>query len=156
MLKQRFFFLALVALGFTFLACDEPDPEQEQPGVTEATYSGTLSVDQLDSTFYVTENVLVSVKPVEASNSLRLVMHQVRFSPRMPLSLDMTIEGLTFVTDMDGGFNLSGDSLVPLAMGGAFPAYLIKNLTGHLSDNVLNLSLTCGQYPMTYSGSRKD
>lgn len=158
MFKRFPLFATLMVLGLGFLACDEAETPEETKQVAAASYSGTLSVDQLDSTFYDTDSVVVSIEPVAISSAagdftfLRIMMHQVRFSPRMPMSLDMTINDVTYVAGEDG-FALSGDSIVPFAMGGPFPTYLITDLQGVVKDNELTVSMTCGRFPMTYSGS---
>jgi hypothetical protein len=159
MFKKITLFASLMVFGFGFLACDESDDNlDEKKEVAVASFSGTLSVDQLDSTFYTTENVVVSVEPLVDSTKtgaytrLRMVMHQVRFSPKMPLSLDMTVNNVSYVANSDG-FALSGDSLMPYAMGGPFPSFVITNLQGVVTDGELTMSMKCGMYPLTYTGS---
>lgn len=156
---NRFLFLAsLLVLSVGFMACEEADTDDGTQQVTAASYSGMLSVDQLDTTFYETDSVIVTIEPLTDSTEavstthVRIVMHQVRFSPRMPIALDMTINEVAYVSG-DNGVALSGDSIVPVAMGGPFPTYIITNLQGLVKDNELTLSMKCGRYPLTYSGS---
>lgn len=179
MFKHFFFFTTLLVVSFGFLACEETETPDENKQVAAssysdtllvtadtllcgdfvaaASYSGTLSVDQLDSTFYDTDSVVISIAPqadtTEAgtATNVRIVMQQVRFSPRMPLTLDITLNDVAYEVG-DDGFVVSCDTLVPYAMGGPFPTYLVTNLQGLVKDNELTLSMKCGRYPLTYSG----
>jgi hypothetical protein len=157
MFKRFPLFATLMVIGFGFLACEETETPDENKQVTAASYSGTLSVDQLDSTYYDTDSVVISIAPqtdtTEAGTATNvcIVMKQVRFSPRMPLTLDITLNDVAYEAG-DEGFALSCDTLVPYAMGGPFPSYLITNLHGLIKDNELTLSMKCGRNPLTYSG----
>ena len=71
----------------------------------------------------------------------------------MPISLTMTVNGISGV-EQNGVVALSGDSIVPMAMGGPFPNYTITNLSGVLTADSLNISFKCGTYPLIYKGGR--
>jgi len=47
---------------------------------------------------------------------------------------------------------LSGDNIIPLAMGGEFPAYTITELTGEITPQTISCEMMCGTYPLTFSG----
>jgi hypothetical protein len=39
-------------------------------------------------------------------------------------------------------------------MGGAFEKYTITELVGAITNNTMNLSFMCGEYPVTYEGRK--
>jgi len=145
--------LAIFASVLFFTACSESENEPENQTTTSVDYVGSLSVNQLDGTFYVMDSVTVSLAANDTTPLMSLLMHQVRFSSRMPTTLDMTIHEIT-VQSVTSGYTLTGDSLVPVALGGPFPAYTITELYGTFNDSVMTLSMKCGNYPLTFEGKR--
>ena len=144
--------LAMMAIAVLAGACDkdEPtDPPVEPVTVTDGTYVGTLTVDQNDGTVYTQENVSIEFETEEGIATIKMV--QVSFSSRMPLKLDMTIPDIT-AAEAAEGLSLSGDVIVPLAMGGPFPAYTITGLTGEATPQAISLEMMCGDYPLTFTG----
>lgn len=159
MIKKTFLLAALLMTGLAFTACEETEvPEETPPAEVAASFKGTLSVDQLNGSFHVTEDIVVDIEPQTDSigsgevRYVNILMNQVSFSPRMPLRLDMTISGVSYLSSEDG-YALSGDSIVPLALGGPFPDYIITGLQGVVVDGTLTLSMQCGSYPLTYTGT---
>lgn len=146
MKQVKFLFIAVIVLLIT--ACDD-DKKNEEVTVTDGTYKGTLIVDQNDDTFYTQENVTVILNT--GTDNAEIKMMQVSFSSKMPVTLDMTIPSITKAEVIDG-LQLSGDNIIPLAMGGEFPRYTITGMTGKATPQVLALQFTCGEYPLTFSG----
>ena len=85
---------------------------------------------------------------------LNFVMYKVKFAKAMPITLDMVVEGADYTEALDGTLTLSGDGLVPYAMGGPFEKYTITQLEGEITDKTMSLSFMCGEYPVTYTGER--
>lgn len=121
--------------------------------VANGTYSyiGTLVVDQNNGTFYTQENVRVEVAQVDET-TVEIKMFQAKFAERMPLNLDMTIAGVTFRARISK-IEISGDNIIPTAMGGPFPAYTITNMTGTVSASSIDFSMICGNFPLTFQGN---
>ena len=151
--------IALMALfAITLSACDnDEEPENkpiDKPSITIGnSYTGTLSVDQNDGSFYTQGNTVVSVADSEGE-TVSIVMKKVKFSDKMPMTLDMTINKVS-KTKSSKGYALSGDNIIPLAMSGEFPQYTITNLSGEVTDKTLTLEMICGNYPLTFSGNVK-
>jgi len=81
-------------------------------------------------------------------------MRQVKFVPQMPVVIDITIPGLTTKSGTDGTTTITGNNIIPEAMGGQYPLYKITNFTGTLdATGVLSYSMTVGSYPVTYKGN---
>jgi hypothetical protein len=154
-MKQFLFSLIAVTLVFSFTSCTEPDDDNGGPNNPDVsnqdTYVGTLTVDQLNGTFYVMDSVSISMTANDTTNTMNMVMYQVKFSSRMPLKLDMTVWDIAYVSNQHG-YVLSGDSIVPFAMGGPFPDYTITQLNGTIENDSLTLSMNCGRYPLTFKG----
>jgi hypothetical protein len=70
----------------------------------------------------------------------------------MPVKLDMTIQNVAY-TSTSEKISITGNNIIPIAMGGEFPAYKITNLTGEINNGTITMSMMCGSYPLTYSGS---
>lgn len=151
------FFLSLIAVTFIFsvTSCTEPEDDNndpKKPDVTnQNTYVGRLTVNQLNGTDFVMDSVRISLTANDTTNTMVMIMYQVKFSPRMPLNLDMTVKNIAYASNQNE-YTLSGDSIVPYAMGGAFATYTITNLNGTMVGDSLKLSMKCGQYPLTFKG----
>lgn len=147
----KFLFLAVLAIAF--IACDkDKDPKKEDKtlDVTEGTYVGVVSIDQNDGTFYTQDSIKVEVLKTD-DNTITLTMRKVKFAERMPMTLDMTIAGV--ITESTASeILMSGENIIPTAMGGKFPEYTITALDGKLTSESISFSMMCGVYPLTYSG----
>lgn len=123
-----------------------------------SSFLGTMTVTY-QSTDYKTDNVQVDMsinKAKDGSNTtlMTLVMKQIKFVPQMPVVIDITIPGLTTESGTDGTTTITGNNIIPEAMGGQYPLYKITNFTGTLDTNgVLNYSMTVGSYPVIYKGN---
>ena len=149
MKKSIFFMFALTAI---LVSCDKSEIDNEEPvTVLESTdYTGTLTVNASSGAFD-TNSVKVSFNVTEKADSASITLFQVKFSPRMPVSLDVTVPGIT-VTPTKKGAILICDSIVPLAMGGEFPNYTVKGFEGEIIDDELTFSLNFGSTPTSYQG----
>ena len=136
-----------------FAACENGENNNLPSNPTEECYVGTMVVDQNDGSFYEQEGVKVNYE-LREDGKLNFVMYKVKFASGMPLKLDMVVEGVDF-TETDGVYTLSGDGIVPYAMGGPFEKFTITNLTGEINNNAMSLSFICGEYPVTYEGTKK-
>ena len=146
----RFLLLSLVSLAF--VACENghnnalpPNPEKGE------CYTGTMTVDQNDGTFYTQSDVQVDYEIL--NGKLNFVMYKVKFAEGMPIKLDMVVEGVDCVGAV-GHYVLAGNNIVPYAMGGLFEKFTITNLSGLITDDTMTLSFMCGEYPVTYSGTK--
>lgn len=144
--------LFMFALSAVLVSCDKSKKENEEPvkALVSTDYSGTLTVNASSGAFD-TDSVKVSYIATEKADSASIILYQVKFSPRMPLSLDVTVPGIV-VTMTEKGAILTCDSIVPLAMGGEFPNYTVKGFEGEIINNELTFSLKFGSTPTSYHG----
>lgn len=146
--------LLTVITFLSFAACDNDEPKNEpaeqETETKTATYIGLLSVDQNDGTFYEQKNTEITTEITE-NNTLNFTMLKVKFSERMPITLDMTVSGIG-VEKTENGLILSGNNIIPNAMGGEFPNYTMTNIIGTITDEKFEISMMCGTYPLTFSG----
>jgi hypothetical protein len=146
----RFLLLSLVSLAF--VACENghnnalpPKPEKGE------CYTGTMTVDQNDGTMYTQEDVEVDYEILDGK--LNFVMYKVKFAENMPIKLDMVVEGVDCIGAV-GHYVLAGNGIVPYAMGGPFEKFTITDLTGLITNDTMTLNFMCGEYPVTYSGTK--
>jgi hypothetical protein len=152
MKNLKMLFLATMAL--CFVACDKDDPDPVE--IPDGAYIGTLSVDQNDGTFYTQENVVVDFE-ILPDNTATVVMKQVKFSSRMPIVLNMQIAGILAekpLADISSiqSLGLSGNNIVPTSDGTPYDRYTITHLTGNVTLGSFQISMKCGDYPLTFSG----
>ncbi len=148
--------LLLVLMLCTFaVACTEENEGKDNNTTIEETnsvnYVGTITVG--DNVF--SEDSISIETSKLASGKMNIKLLQVKFAQAMPLRLDMEINGIDYVKENDGTYTLTGNNIVPIAMGGEFPAYTITNLNGTIIDSILTLNMTCGSYPVNYVGVLK-
>lgn len=144
---------SLLAIVMLSVACENGDNNNlpSKPD-TKSCYTGLLVVDQNDGTEFEMSSVEVDYELKDGL--LNFVMYRVKFANAMPIKLDMVVEGADYTEALDGTLTLSGDGLVPYAMGGPFEKYTITKLTGEITDKTMSLSFMCGEYPVTYTGER--
>ena len=142
----------MLAIAAVLADCDKLEKENEEPvSVLKSTdYSGTLTVNASSGAFD-TDSIKVSFNATERADSASIILYKVKFSPRMPVSLDVTIPGIV-VKKTEKGAILSCDSIVPLAMGGEYPNYTVKGFQGEIMDDLLTFSLNFGSTPTSYQG----
>ena len=142
--------LSVACAALCFAACDKDD-DKTPVNPTPKGYVGELSVDQTDGTFFKQQGVSVKYD-LKDDRTVDIYMYRVQFAEAMPVKLDMTIPGAE-CKSVGERIELSGEQIIPLAMGGEFPRYTITALRGTLTDSELQLSMTCGEFPLTYSGT---
>ena len=142
----------MLAIAAVLAGCDKSEKENEKPvSVPKSTnYSGTLTVNASSGAFN-TDSIKVSYIATEKADSAAIILYQVKFSPRMPISLDVTIPGIS-VSKTEKGAILTCDSIVPLAMGGEYPNYTVKGFEGEIINDELTFSLNFGSTPTSYHG----
>lgn len=146
--------LTIVSIALLSLSCENGD-NNDLPNnpVDSKCYKGTMTVDQNDGTLYTQEDVEVDYELRDGK--LNFVMYKVKFANGMPIKLDMVVEGVDYDNTVVGKFTLSGDGIIPYAMGGPFEKFTISNLTGEITANTFTLEFMCGEYPVTYAGEKK-
>ena len=149
--KLRLLF-SIALISIAFVACENGDNNAlpPKPEIGEC-YTGTMTVDQNDGTFYTQDDVQVDYEILD--DKLNFVMYKVKFADGMPIKLDMVVEGVDCIGAV-GHYVLAGDNIIPYAMGGPFEKFTITNLVGVITDHTMTLSFLCGEYPVTYNGTK--
>lgn len=145
-MKIKLFAIVLAALSLT--ACIKT------PGILvpeEADYVGTVTVESSAGTV---ENVGARVEftPNEDGTG-ELTLYEISFHPRMPMKLDVTIPGL-LMTCTPKKIILTGDDIVPFALGGEFPNYKVTELCAEIIGNKMTLNLKFGGIPTSFVGEK--
>lgn len=148
--RLRFFLLALLSLAFVACENGENNTLPSNPVEGEC-YTGTMTVDQNDGTTYTQKEVEVDYEILDGK--LNFVMYKVKFAEGMPIKLDMVVEGVDCSGEV-GNYILAGNNIIPYAMGGPFEKFTITNLSGLITNDTITLSFMCGEYPVTYSGTK--
>jgi hypothetical protein len=125
---------------------DNPDPVP-----VKADFSGTVTVTYR-GTDYDTENIKVNFTPSADGKTADILIYAIKFVPQMPVTLDITVPGVS-VTPSGKDFLLSGENLIPLALGGQYPNYTVTGLSGKISGDQISFSLMFGDYPTSYKGT---
>ena len=156
-MKHLQFLATLLIAGTVFTACGSDDKKKDEPKPVEETksqsFQGVFSVQNSDGSTYTQEDVVVDYT-ISDDKGLVLTFNQVSFSAKMPVKIDMEIPNVEYQNE-DGKITLSGNNIVPFAMGGEFPKYIITNLSGTVNDGTLSISMNCGESPTTFVGSKK-
>ena len=150
-MQFKHMFLALATLAA--IGCNKNTPE-ETAGPKEGSYVGTVTVNSTSGEVFDNENIEVSFTPSKDGKTATLVMYQIKFTPKMPMKLDVTIPDVNISAEGED-IKLACAEVVPLAMGGPFPNYTVTDLTGKISGDNLTFSLNFGATPTSFSGSIK-
>lgn len=150
-MKLTKMFVGALSLLMLATACENGHNNDLPNNPDNTCYIGTMDVDQNDGTVYTQQDVEVDYEIKDGK--LNFAMYKVKFASGMPVKLDMVVEGADYV-ETATGYTVSGDGIVPYAMGGPFEKYTITQLEGEITDNTMTLNFMCGEYPVTYSGTK--
>lgn len=143
---KAFLFAAVLVVA---AACSKNEPVKIIETPTETVYSGTMTV-VADGKDNVSENVKVNVS-FQEDGTATIIFNKVKFVPQMPVSLDVTVPGVTCET-RENEIILSGNDIVPLAMGMPYERYIVTSLTGKIIAGKLTVSLNFGEFATSYVG----
>lgn len=153
-MKRVSLLFSLLAMVVMFASCENGEHNNlPNNPVEKECYIGTMTVDQNDGTFYTQEDVKVDYEIYDGK--LNFVMYKVKFASGMPIKLDMVVEGVDCLGAV-GNYVLAGNDIVPYAMGGPFEKYTITDLIGAITNKTFSMSFMCGEYPVTYEGTKKE
>lgn len=150
-MKSKFItcFAALAAV----VACTKvPNPPAvELPD----SYVGTFNVANTGGTEHTVNAIEATYKISDDDKTIDINLLAVSFSPKMPLTLDMTIPGISISQPArdNGARDLTGTDIVPIAMGGPFAQYTVTDLVGSITEDKLTIRMKIGGLPATYSGT---
>ena len=114
---------------------------------TETVYSGTMTV-VADGKDNVSENVNVNLQD---DGTATIIFNKVKFVPQMPVSLDVTVPGVKCEC-RENEIILSGNDIVPLALGMPYAKYNVTSLSGKIIAGKLTISLNFGEFATSYVG----
>lgn len=145
-LFKTFLFAAVLVVA---AACSKNEPMKNIETPTETVYSGTMTV-VADGKDNVSENVKVNVS-FQEDGTATIIFNKVKFVPQMPVSLDVTVPGVKCEIRKNE-IILSGNDIVPLAMGMPYAKYKVTSLSGKITAGKLTVSLNFGEYATSYAG----
>ena len=137
---KAFLFAAVLVVA---AACSKNEPVKIIETPTETVYSGTMTVvaDGKD-------NVNVNLQD---DGTATIIFNKVKFVPQMPVSLDVTVPGVKCEI-RENEIILSGNDIVPLAMGMPYAKYNVTSLNGKIIAGKLTVSLNFGEFATSYVG----
>lgn len=150
MRTMRILFSLLFA-AMLFVSCGNDIFEDVKVGEDGSAkiFVGDVVVDQNDGTTFTKESVEVAYE-LNEDGTMTIFMKKVKFASLMP-AINMEIPNVIIFGD-ESNMTLSGDNIVPIAMGGEFKKFTITELEGRVNKETFTMSFTCGDYPVTYSG----
>jgi hypothetical protein len=145
-------YLLAALLGLFLVSCEKETPAT--PLIPEESdYVGTVTVIYQDAPFD-NENIRVNFTPSEDVHTASITLHQIRFVPQMPVTIDVTIPGINLQSTTEKVI-LTCERSIPWAMGGEYPRYTVTGLQGEIVGKELTFSLHFGDYPTSFKGQRE-
>ena len=139
----------IAAVSVVAAACSKNEPVKIIETPAETVYSGTMTV-VAGSKHNVSENVKVNVS-FQEGGTVTIIFNKVKFVPQMPVSLDVTVPGVTCEA-RENELILSGNDIVPLAMGMPYAKYNVTSLNAKITAGKLTVSLNFGEFATSYVG----
>ena len=156
-MNRIFSFLAVISAFTSLISCEESHTETND---LSPDYLGNMTVIYEDEAF-IQNNIEAQIVYNDDLASLDIMLKKVKFVPAMPVTIDVTIKGISCSRNQDGTFSINADEITPWAMGGPYEAYRVDDLSGTISDGKLsfemiffNINKNTG-YPTEYEGSAK-
>lgn len=151
-MQFKHLFMALAAVAA--IACSKNDPE-EVVEPKDGSYVGTVTVNSTSGEVFDNENIEVAFTPSEDGKTATLVMYQIKFTPKMPMTLDVTIPDVNISVEGQE-IKLVCAEVIPLAMGGPFEKYKVTDLEGKIANGKLTFSLNFGATPTSFAGTLQE
>lgn len=139
----------IAAVSVVAAACSKNEPVKIIETPAETVYSGTMTV-VAGGKDNVSENVKVNVN-LQEDGTATIIFNKVKFVPQMPVSLDVTVPGVKCECRKNE-IILSGNDIVPLAMGMPYAKYNVTSLNGKITAGKLTVSLNFGEFATSYAG----
>lgn len=139
----------IAAVSVVAAACSKNEPVKIIETPAETVYSGTMTV-VAGGKDNVSENVNVNVN-LQDDGTATIIFNKVKFVPQMPVSLDVTVPGVKCEIRKNE-IILSGNDIVPLAMGMPYEKYKVTSLSGKITAGKLTVSLNFGEFATSYVG----
>ncbi len=139
----------IAAISVVAAACSKNEPVKIIETPAETVYSGTMTV-VAGGKDNVSKNVNVNVS-LQDDGTATIIFNKVKFVPQMPVSLDVTVPGVTCEI-RENEIILSGNDIVPLAMGMPYEKYKVTSLSGKITAGKLTVSLNFGEFATSYAG----
>ena len=114
-------------------------------------YEGTMNILKNGVSTYMDSSSDVKARFEPESNTLTLILEEVKFDANMPMSLDITINNLTYTIN-NNVVIFSSESSIPTVAGKPYPQFTFTNLKGELSNRSLTYSANCMGYDVEYTG----
>lgn len=153
------YLLPLIVLFFCVSCSSSSDNEPEQEQTLGVTIMGTLTVNAGTPAEFTDEVTLTA----ELRNEMTMdaVMHQIRFSDKMPVRVDLTFEQLPYTIDFENYRGLCQiDTIIPLYMGVPYTDCPFVKVDGYYDalTQQVEFSFTMahqqyGDMPATYVGT---
>lgn len=137
----------IAAVSVVAAACSKNEPVKIIETPAETVYSGTMTV-VAGGKDNVSENVNVNLQD---DGTATIIFNKVKFVPQMPVSLDVTVPGVKCEC-RENEIILSGNDIVPLAMGMPYAKYKVTSLKGKITAGKLTVSLNFGEFATSYVG----
>ena len=137
----------IAAVSVVAAACSKNEPVKIIETPAETVYSGTMTV-VAGGKDNVSENVNVNL---QVDGTATIIFNKVKFVPQMPVSLNVTVPGVKCEC-RENEIILSGNDIVPLAMGMPYAKYNVTSLNGKITAGKLTVSLNFGEFATSYAG----
>lgn len=147
---KKIFAILAAALLIASCGSDSKDDNNSLP-VGTTSYKGTMTV-VFQGQNVPTENVVLTVNYDQKKGQASILFNQVKFVPQMPVTLDITVPGVT-ATVSGEKVNLSAEGVEPTVGGVPYEDYLVTGLNGSIYKGVLDISLKFGNFPTKFNGT---
>lgn len=143
---KKFFYLAVAVTMLAACNQNKPDSPEEQKKTefAKAHVFEVLGTNTVPSENYTQDSVRAVALLTDTSATIEL--YGVGFSERMPVTIDMNIEGIDYSRHGATSITLAGDSIAPTMGGRPFDRYMITGLKGYITADSLVFTNNYGSY----------
>lgn len=152
-IKKSVLTFVSACLGLMLLVCS--CEKYKTDGESWKSFRGDIVVTSSDGSVFTDPDIRTGVSNSLHGEGLRDVfLKGVKFASGMPVRIDMTIPSVS----VDDEGNLTGENIVPWALGGPFEKWTISTFSGRITyteegePDTFEFEMVCGEYPVSYSG----
>lgn len=151
-MKKLFAFLTAAML---LSACAGTNKNEENGGFLSSgttDFKGTMVVT-FRGEDVSTPDVVISVNYKKDAGKADILFNKVKFVPQMPVTLDITIPGVT-VKKEGSTYTFTGNEIEPTVGGVPYAEYKVTGLNGEVKSGFMQLQLNFGSFPTRFLGSQ--
>ena len=151
-MKHLIFKFLLFIVPILSISCSKDDNKNGIIGTGYNEYKGLLEITKDGTLSYMEPNADVIATYNAANNSVTLLLKDIKFDDKMPMTLDITLSNIPCTIDEFDDISFNVASIVPTVAGKPYEQFTFTNLKGRVMDIGMDYTANCIGNVIKYYG----